>query len=207
MTPQQVIYWLWDAWVASWVLAALWSARAAARPPLLSELWPDALALAGAAILIGLAAPVADAHARANLVFRGAMLAPLWATSPLAAWALVGLTGFGFAFCWWARIHLGRLWSGFAERKADHRVVDTGPYRWVRHPIYTGLLTALLAMAALKGTIAALIGLALATTGLWLKASLEERFLRAELGPEIYDAYKRRTPMLLPLRGAKAELN
>lgn len=77
-------------------------------------------------------------------------------------------------------------------------MVDTGPYRLVRHPIYTGILTALLAMTLLKGTAAAILGLALATLGLLLRARLEEQFLRAELGPDAYDAYSRKTPMLLP---------
>lgn len=48
----------------------------------------------------------------------------------------------GFAFCWWARIHLGRLWSMRVTKKEGHHVVDTGPYGVVRHPIYTGILVA-----------------------------------------------------------------
>ena len=50
------------------------------------------------------------------------------------------------------RIHLGALWSGSITRKADHRIVDTGPYGVVRHPIYTGLIAAAIAMAAVKAT-------------------------------------------------------
>ena len=46
----------------------------------------------------------------------------------------------GLGFTWWARIHLGRLWSSSVTRKAVHRVVDTGPYGIVRHPIYTGII-------------------------------------------------------------------
>jgi protein-S-isoprenylcysteine O-methyltransferase Ste14 len=189
MAPQQAIYWLWDAWVVSWVVAAGWSARTAVRAPRRAQLWRDALALAGAAIVINFAAPYPGS--------RGWHV-PLWWQSAPAAWGLVALTAAGFAFCWWARLHLGRLWSGIASRKADHRVVDTGPYRLVRHPIYTGLLAALLAMALLKGTPAAMLGFALAAVGLTLRARLEEQFLRAELGPEAYDSYSRRTPMLLP---------
>src|SRR6185503_5263841 len=67
----------------------------------------------------------------------------------------------------------------------------------VRHPIYTGILLAVYATAALKGTVLGLAGAAVITTGLWMKARLEEGFLREELGPD-YDAYRKRVPMLLP---------
>ena len=54
----------------------------------------------------------------------------------------------GILFAWWVRIHLGRLWSGAITRKEGHRVVDSGPYGLVRHPIYTGLLAATFTTAA-----------------------------------------------------------
>jgi protein-S-isoprenylcysteine O-methyltransferase Ste14 len=75
---------------------------------------------------------------------------------------------------------------------------DTGPYSVVCHPIYTGAIAATVATAAAEATLPAVIGLVLITLGLWLKARTEERFLREELGPEAYDAYRRRVPMLLP---------
>ena len=66
----------------------------------------------------------------------------LWFPSVAEAWICVVLVAIGLAFSWWARLHLGRLWSGTVTAKAEHRVIDTGPYRLVRHPIYTGLLLA-----------------------------------------------------------------
>ncbi len=113
-------------------------------------------------------------------------------------WALVGLALAGFAFCWWARLTLGTLWSSSVTRKADHHIVEAGPYAFVRHPIYTGLIGAAVATAAIRASALALLGLALMIFGFWLKARLAERFLRAELGPDAYDAYARRTGMLLP---------
>nr|WP_280178209.1 MULTISPECIES: isoprenylcysteine carboxylmethyltransferase family protein [Mesorhizobium] len=107
----------------------------------------------------------------------------------------------GLIFSWWARIHLGRLWSASVTAKADHRIVDTGPYGLVRHPIYTGLLLALLATMAAKGTVWGIAGVALLTIGIVMKAKLEERFLRGELGPA-YDDYARRVPMLVPFTPA-----
>jgi protein-S-isoprenylcysteine O-methyltransferase Ste14 len=95
-------------------------------------------------------------------------------------------------------VQLGRLWSGSVTRKADHRVIDTGPYAIVRHPIYTGLLWATLVSAVASGTILSLLGIGAMILGFWLKARLEERFLVQQLGPQAYDAYCRRVPMLLP---------
>jgi protein-S-isoprenylcysteine O-methyltransferase Ste14 len=68
----------------------------------------------------------------------------------------------------------------------------------VRHPIYTGLLLALLAMAVAKGTVLGTVGFALAFLGLTLKARLEERWLAGELGSGAYADYRRRVPMLVP---------
>ena len=115
-----------------------------------------------------------------------------------AAWGMpiVCLVGFGFA--WWARIHLGQLWSAFVTRKSDHRIIDTGPYGIVRHPIYTGIIVATIAVAMVKGTLFAVAGALIAVLGYWIKAQLEEGFLREQLGAEAYDSYRRRVPMLVP---------
>jgi protein-S-isoprenylcysteine O-methyltransferase Ste14 len=110
---------------------------------------------------------------------------------------MVALTAAGIAFAWWARIALGRLWSGGIERMAEHRVVDTGPYAFVRHPIYTGLIAGAVALAALQAKPWAILGAALFSLGFTLKARVEERFLEQEIGG--YEAYRRRVSMILPL--------
>ena len=102
----------------------------------------------------------------------------------------------GLAFTWWARIHLGTLWSGNVTRKPDHHIIDTGPYGLVRHPIYTGLLVALYATALDRGSVLTIAGATVLTLAFAVKAGLEERFLGAELGAEIYGDYRRRVPML-----------
>ena len=92
---------------------------------------------------------------------------------------MVGLAALGFAFCWWARLYLGRLWSGSVTRKEGHHIVDTGPYRLVRHPIYSGIILAALATAIERGTPVSFAGFAVMTLGWWIKARLEKRFLRS----------------------------
>ncbi len=133
-----------------------------------------------------------------NLRRDGMRTMALWSLHLDAEWALFGVVVLGFLFAWWARLHLGRLWSSSVTRKADHHIVDTGPYGIVRHPIYTGIIGAGAATAAQQGTGWALAGVVLWIFGFWIKARLEERFLRQELGAEQYDAYRRRVPMLLP---------
>jgi len=68
----------------------------------------------------------------------------------------------------------------------------------VRHPIYTGLIAAILATGVGVGTITAMLGAVLISLGLWQKARMEERFLSVELGADAYGAYRRRVPMLVP---------
>lgn len=96
------------------------------------------------------------------------------------------------------QLGLGALWSGSVTAKANHRVVDTGAYAIVRHPIYTGILLATYATAAAKGTVPGVIGAVLVTLGLWMKARLEEGWLAARLEPDAYRLYRRRVPMLFP---------
>lgn len=123
----------------------------------------------------------------------------LWRTPMALAWAMAAAAFAGLLFTWWARIHLGRLWSSSVTRKADHHVVDTGPYGIVRHPIYTGIILASVATAAMRGTALAWLGACVMTTGWVIKARLEEEFLCEQLGAETYGEYARRVPMLAPL--------
>src|SRR5262249_20973325 len=185
-TPEVVMPVMWAVWWLSWLAAAAWRDRATSKPPRRQQIVYRLFAMAGFVLLFG---PYArDVHAEGVL----------WRTPALVAWGLVAIACAGFAFTWWARLHLGRLWSTDVGRKAEHRIVDTGPYAIVRQPIYTGITLASIATAALRGTAGAWLGAAVMTAGWYLKARLEERFLRDELGAEAYSAYARRVPMLVP---------
>ena len=122
----------------------------------------------------------------------------MWEIGNIGTYTLAAVILAGLLLSWFARIHLGRLWSSAITRKQEHRVIDTGPYAFVRHPIYTGLIIALLATAIAEATFGALAGAILVTVGLWLKARVEERFLMVELGPDHYGSYYCRVPMLIP---------
>ena len=185
-TPETVLAAVWIAWWLSWLAAAAWSDRAVSRPPRGSQILYRLCAVAGVVLLFG-----GYRHD-----FQSEFV--LWRTPVSLAWTLVAAACGGFAFTWWARIHLGRLWSTSVTRKADHRIVDSGPYGLVRHPIYTGITMASVATALMRGTVAGWLGAAAMTLGWVIKARLEEGFLRQQLGAEAYDAYARRVPMLIP---------
>ena len=195
--PVRTVGLAWFVWAMSWFFAAMWRAPAVRRAGFGAEFAHLLLTVAGFALLFaGRLFPLRRGWSDLHRVL--AAVLPDWALATPVAWTLVGITVLGFAFCWWARLYLGTLWSGSVTAKADHRIVDTGPYALVRHPIYTGLLISTVGTAALYGTAVNLLGVPLILAGLWMKARLEERFLRAELGAEAYDNYAKRVGMLLP---------
>jgi protein-S-isoprenylcysteine O-methyltransferase Ste14 len=103
----------------------------------------------------------------------------------------------GLLFSVWARLALGANWSGSVTIKKDHQLIRRGPYRWIRHPIYTGMLAALLATAITQGSIGGLLGFAFAYFALFRKARREESFLSQEFGAG-FDAHRQHTGMFLP---------
>ena len=184
--PQSVILYLWDAWIVSWMLAALWADRPTRRLDIGRQALHWAITLVGIVLLLGVPA---DGRSGPGVH---------WEITPPVGWALFGLSALGLGFCWYARIHLGRLWSASVTRKAGHRIVQSGPYGLVRHPIYTGLIGAAIATGVLRGTLVAVSGAALVALGLWIKARLEEQFLAREVGARAYADYCRKVPMLAP---------
>jgi len=121
----------------------------------------------------------------------------LWPRS--AAPYLIGLVVLvaGLAFSVWARVHLGRNWSGNVTVKEGHELIRTGPYRYVRHPIYTGILAGVLGTAICSGTVRGALGLAIIAAALIVKLRAEEVFMR-ETFPGQYEKYREQVPALVP---------
>jgi protein-S-isoprenylcysteine O-methyltransferase Ste14 len=103
----------------------------------------------------------------------------------------------GLCFAVWARMHLGKYWSGRITLKENHRIIQTGPYAWVRHPIYSGLILALFGTAITLGTIPAFAGFAFMLISFVRKLKIEETWLRSQFGAE-YEAYQNRVKALIP---------
>jgi protein-S-isoprenylcysteine O-methyltransferase Ste14 len=193
LSPLRATLAAWGLWALSWMLAAVWSRRTVARPPAAGDWGHYAVTFLGAALLF---APRAMGFAAGGGEGEPGPIR-LWRVGGALGWVLFAATVAGFAFAWWARLRLGSLWSGTVTFKEGHRVIDDGPYRLVRHPIYTGLIAAGFALAIELGTVRALAGAAVLAVGWWMKARVEEGLLTRELGPD-YEDYRRRTPMLMP---------
>ena len=185
-SPEELVRIIWLAWLVSWIAAAGWSSRTQRRPGVGQETLYRLLTLVGASLLFWLKSPWTSLDRM------------VWQPGRESDWFLVAPLVFGLAFTCWARIVLGRLWSGSITRKTDHSVITAGPYGLVRHPIYSGLILAVFATAAIRGTASAYLGAGLVTLGLFVKARVEEGFLRRELGEEQYDRYAQHVPMLVP---------
>ena len=109
----------------------------------------------------------------------------------------IAVEALGLLLAIWSRRHLGRYWSGEISIKVDHQLIRTGPYRLLRHPIYTGLLTMYAGAALVTGEWLAILGLAMAVFAYWRKIRLEETNLDVAFGPE-YKAYRQDTWALIP---------
>jgi protein-S-isoprenylcysteine O-methyltransferase Ste14 len=107
------------------------------------------------------------------------------------------LTGAGLLFAIWARRYLGPNWSGTVTIKEDHQLITSGPYAIVRHPIYAGLLIALVGSALAIGEWRAVVAVVLASLSFIRKLRLEERWMHQQFG-DAYGAYCQRVPALFP---------
>ena len=117
-------------------------------------------------------------------------------SDPWLAGLGLALFAAGLGFAIWARVHIGRNWGGPMSQKEQPDLVTTGPYRLVRHPIYSGLLVAG-AGTALALDRRWLIVVLLAGVYFGYSATVEELYL-GEVFPDAYPGYKRRTKMLVP---------
>lgn len=185
MDPNTVVGTLWAVWLFSWFVAAAWTGRTRVRQSIADRLMHTLLISVGVMFLFGLS------NGPWSLV------RSLYPRVPLVAWCGVAGVVMGLAWTWWARLHLGRLWSARVGLKEDHAIVRTGPYRLTRHPIYSGVLLALLASAAEMGTLAAFCGFALCAAGFVIKSRQEERLLESAFRAE-YAAYRSEVPALIP---------
>jgi protein-S-isoprenylcysteine O-methyltransferase Ste14 len=109
----------------------------------------------------------------------------------------VSLTAAGIAFAIWARFYIGENWSSAVTIKVGHELIRTGPYAWVRHPIYSGLLLAMIGTALARREPRGFLAVILLWLGFWIKSRMEEGFMLKTFGPE-YEEYSRSTGALIP---------
>jgi protein-S-isoprenylcysteine O-methyltransferase Ste14 len=177
---------LWFAWLACWIVAAR-DAKPSERVESTASRLSHVLPLAFAFWLIWARSVPAG--------FLGSRLLP--ADSPPLHDAGVALLAAGLGFAIWARHWLGANWSGIVTLKQDHQLVRGGPYRWVRHPIYTGLLLGFLGTALARDQWRCLLGVGIAWLALWRKLRIEERWMVERFGDE-YRRFRAEVPALIP---------
>lgn len=184
---QYFFYGVWFLLVAFWVARSRdvkVTARRQARLPRIANL---TLIYAASALLAGPFVPLG------------------WLTDrviPVSLWkeycdAGAGLTLLGALLMIWARIHLGRNWSSVAAVKVDHELVTDGPYRWMRHPIYSGLLLAFIGTSLAIGQWRGILAVALALAAFLQRIVIEDRFMREQFGA-VYESYAQRVRALVP---------
>ncbi len=177
---------LWFGWLLYWSVAAVGAKATRRQENVLSRLSHIVPLGLGFALLATRHVPATWLEAR----FLPRTLFWFW-----CGFCLVVL---GLAFSIAARVWLGGNWSGTVTLKQGHELIRSGPYRWVRHPIYTGLLIAVLGSAVALGQWRGLLALALIFVALVRKISIEERFLTQQFGAA-YGRYQQEVPALIPL--------
>ena len=182
---QSLAHYAWAAFGLVWLVSAFTNKRTARKQPIGT--------LIVHVCVLGLAFDLLFS----SLFRRGFLRSPFLPDTAAVVWIGTVLTIAGIAFAIWARFHIGRNWSGFVTLKEGHSLVRTGPYALVRHPIYTGLLLAVLGTAIVHREIGALIAFALLVVEWKRKSLLEERFMIDQFGAG-YLEYRREVKGLIP---------
>jgi protein-S-isoprenylcysteine O-methyltransferase Ste14 len=97
----------------------------------------------------------------------------------------------------WARRTLAGNWSNDVTFRQGHELIQTGPYRFARHPIYTGLLLMCLGLAAAGGRLHSWLGFVIMCAGFWIKLTQEESLMLRHF-PAEYPSYRKRVKALVP---------
>jgi protein-S-isoprenylcysteine O-methyltransferase Ste14 len=176
---------LWIILVTVWVIGAFMTRQTVRQQTSNSRLWQMGIVLLGMWLLFG---------QRTGFAW---LDQPAFPMTTAVAIAGLATTLAGVAFAIWARVTLGANWSGVITVKEGHTLVRRGPYRIVRHPIYTGLLVAVAGTALTYGLIRGILALPIVAFGLWLKTLTEERFMVQQFG-EQYLCYKHEVRALVP---------
>jgi len=189
---RRVILFLWGAWALFWLISAL-NAKTTRRRESPGSRAAHVIPLFVGGLLIA-------SHGAPWLW--PWLAARLWPRSFAIYCVGVAVLAAGLAFSVWARVHLGRNWSGTVTIKEGHELIRSGPYAYVRHPIYTGILAAVIGTTIVSGTVHAALGLLVIAAALLRKLRIEERFLR-ETFPQDYPDYSAHTPALIPFTASR----
>lgn len=176
---------LWLVWGAYWLISA-GGGKAVARKESVASRLGHLVPLFFAGYLLA-----------ADRLPGGFLCGRAWPATAASRWTGLALLSLGLAFSVWARLSIGRNWSATVTVKEDHELVRTGPYRFVRHPIYTGLLLGFIGTAVALAEWRGVLAVTLVFIALWRKLRLEERWMGETFGDR-YTAYKHEVRALVP---------
>jgi protein-S-isoprenylcysteine O-methyltransferase Ste14 len=185
MNGMSICGYLWSAFAVIWLLWAIGTKRAQTREGFRSRF--PYLIFTVAAFYAMFSHEETFGWLRLRILPRDRWIADLG----------IVITAAGLLFAIWARAYLGTNWSGTVTVKVGHQLIRTGPYRWVRHPIYSGMILALIGTAINRGQLRGAIAVVLLWIGFTMKSRIEERFMTATFGPE-YEEYRRTTGGIVP---------
>jgi len=175
----------WYLFVIVWIVAGLWVKSTKAAEPLSSRLAYGSLMAVGFYLLFSRRPAV------------GLLGARFITNAHWISVAAIVLTFAGVGLSIWARLILGENWSAKVTRKVDHELIRSGPYAFVRHPIYSGLLLATIGTAIFVGEYRGLIAVPLVLLSESIKARREEQFMIEEFG-QTYQEYREQTWFIVP---------
>lgn len=186
---------IWLIWIVYWMIAAR-GTKATQRVESTASRLGHVVPLVIAAWLL-FARTLPGCARSSGTILPGFLCDSVIAPNRAVYFAGVAVLVAGLAFSVWARRWLGRNWSGVVTLKQDHELVRGGPYRYVRHPIYTGILFGFVGSAIARDEWRGVLAVAIAYLALWRKLRLEERWMVERFG-DAYREFQARVPALIP---------
>jgi protein-S-isoprenylcysteine O-methyltransferase Ste14 len=185
-TFNKIVYSIWGIFFSYWFFSDLGHKSKMERRESLFSRWLD-LSLFGLAIsLIVFDPPI-----------YGPLLWPILPEGRVLDFIGVAILILGLGLAVWARLHWGRYWSARIVLEEGHRLIQTGPYHFVRNPIYFGGLVAVFGTAIVVGEVRGVLAFVLVLIALGRKIRLEERWLGERFGPA-YAEYRKKVKIFIP---------
>ena len=185
MTGMSICGYLWCAWIGIWLIWGIRGKPVQTREGVSTRLSYSVLTIAAFYLMFGSDVP------------RDWLRVRLFAANPWTEWLGVIITAAGLGFALWARAYLGGNWSSSVTVKVGHELVRSGPYRWVRHPIYSGMILAMAGTALARHQVRGVIAVALLYAGFKIKSRIEEQTMAATFGSQYAD-YMSATGAIVP---------
>lgn len=188
--PHSLVGLLWLVFILLWLVLGQFNKKASKRVSRWTGWWLRLAIIIGVSIVISV-----RHHGVGSLIVSLSRALPIH-PGIVVQWVGVGLCVLGFGLTFWARGYIGRNWGMPMSLREGHELVTSGPYAYIRHPIYSGLMLAMIGSALVEGLLWMIL-FAFYFAYFLVSARTEEKMMIAQF-PDAYPAYRRRTRMLIP---------